>query len=165
MGKFSLFALTATALCGSPLLAAAATTSTTMAVSATVLTSCTAGASPLAFGNYDPSATSPTDATTTVTVTCTGNATAVIGLDKGVNGTSTTAREMILTGGTSKLNYALYQDAAHTLNWGNTAGTDTVSGSVTLATPLTETVYGRIAAGQTPNAGSYTDTVTVTVTY
>lgn len=164
MRKVQLFAIVSV-LSVLPSAVMAATTTTTMAISATVLTSCTAAATPLAFGNYDPSAATATTATATITVTCTGNATADIALDKGANGTSTTARDMILTGGSALLSYALYQDSAHTLNWGDVVGTDTVSGSVTLATPLTKTVYGEIPVGQAKTAGAYTDTVNVTVTY
>ena len=65
-------------------------------------------------------------------------------------------------GGT--LNYGLYRDSGRTNNWGSTIGTDTQAGTGTgLLQNLT--VYGRIASAQTPLAGVYTDTVTVTLTY
>jgi spore coat protein U-like protein len=60
--------------------------------------------------------------------------------------------------------YGLYQDTAHTANWGNTVGTDTVAGTGNgSAQPLS--VYGRIAPQTTPAAGAYADTVNVTVTF
>ena len=63
--------------------------------------------------------------------------------------------------GATPVNYALYRDASRTLNWGNTVGTDTVSGSGN-GTAQTLTVYGRVPAQTTPAAGVYNDSVTVT---
>ncbi|MFX5809037.1 spore coat protein U domain-containing protein, partial [Acinetobacter baumannii] len=55
-------------------------------------------------------------------------------------------------------------DSARSNNWGSTIGTDTVTGTGSGLTQ-TLTVYGQIAAAQTPLAGAYSDTVTVTLTY
>jgi spore coat protein U-like protein len=66
--------------------------------------------------------------------------------------------------GSNFINYALYRDSARTANWGNTVGTDTVSGTGTGANQSL-TVYGRVPAQTTPVAGTYTDTIVVTVTY
>jgi spore coat protein U-like protein len=64
----------------------------------------------------------------------------------------------------SILNYSLHSDAARTVVWGNTAGTDTVAGTGNgLAQTLT--VYGNIPGGQLSAPGAYTDTVTATLTY
>lgn len=145
-----------------PTTASAATATSTLTVTATVLSSCTVAPATLAFGNYDPSATSATTASTSIIVTCTGAATGQVGLDQGANGTSVTARQM--ANGTQKLNYNLYQDSGRTTNWGNTTGT-TVAFSTTGLGSDTLTVYGSIPAGQAPNAGAYTDTVNITVTY
>jgi spore coat protein U-like protein len=49
-------------------------------------------------------------------------------------------------------------------NWGNTVGTDTVAGTGNGAAQAL-TVYGQIAAGLYVTPGSYTDTITATVTY
>jgi spore coat protein U-like protein len=65
-------------------------------------------------------------------------------------------------GGT--LNYALYRDTGRTNNWGSTIGTDTQTGTGS-GLIQTLTVYGQVAAAQTPLAGTYSDTVTVTLTY
>lgn len=58
------------------------------------------------------------------------------------------------------LAYALYQDSAHTINWGNTVSTGTGNGSA-----QTLTVYGEVPAGQSVTPGAYTDTITATITY
>jgi spore coat protein U-like protein len=48
--------------------------------------------------------------------------------------------------------------------WGITIGTDTVSATGNGAAQ-THTVYGRVPAQTTPAPATYSDTVTVTVTY
>ena len=48
--------------------------------------------------------------------------------------------------------------------WGNTVGTDTVSATGSGASQA-YTVYGRVPMQTTPAAATYTDTITVTVTY
>ncbi|NMG35433.1 fimbrial major subunit CsuA/B family protein [Azoarcus sp. TTM-91] len=136
-----------------------ATATATFSVTATVLANCIVSASPLAFGNYS---SLQLDATTTVTVTCTSGTTYNVGLDAGIgSGATVTTRRM---SGVGTLNYTLYSDSARTTVFGNTVGTNTVAATGTgSAQPLT--VYGRIPGGQYPAAGSYTDTITVTVTY
>jgi spore coat protein U-like protein len=61
------------------------------------------------------------------------------------------------------LRYDLYQDASYNTAWGNTAG----SGKAITGTGSqnTITVYGRVLAGQLVPPGTYSDTITVTVTF
>jgi spore coat protein U-like protein len=60
--------------------------------------------------------------------------------------------------------YKLFQDAGHTTNWGNTVGVDTVQGTQSgLAQNFT--VFGQLPAGQSVPSGTYSDTITVTVTF
>lgn len=159
-GSASVVAATLLGACLMPGAAQAATATTTFQVTATVLATCQVSATPLAFGNY---AGSQTDATSTISVTCTSTTPYQVGLDAGTAGGATvTTRKM--TFGAAELGYALYSDSARTTNWGNTVGTDTVPGTGTgLAQTLT--VYGRIPAGSMPTPGAYADTITVTVTY
>ena len=145
-----------------PIAAWSATTATTMAVTAAVISACIVVAAPMAFGNYDPTSVSAATSTSMVSVTCTTATPYNVGLDKGTNGSSVTAR--LMKAGTNTLPYALYSDVSRTVNWGNTVGTDTVAG--TGAGILQNvTVYGSVPAGAAVPAGAYTDTVTVTVTY
>lgn len=151
-------------LLGTGSLALSATTTDTMGVSATVEDSCQLVTSALAFGSFAAIDSTNVDGTTTVDVTCSNGTAYDIGLNAGVNGTTVTDRQMS-DGGTGTLNYALYSDSGRTTNWGDTVGTDTVADTGSGATQ-TKTVYGQIPSGQeTAPTGSYTDTITVTVTY
>jgi spore coat protein U-like protein len=128
---------------------------------ATVLAGCSASATDLNFGNYLASLVS---ATSTVTVSCTNSTTYSIGLNAGGGvGGSTTTRKMT-SPALATLNYKMFRDSAHTLNWGNSPGTDTVAG-VGNGVAQQSTVYGQMAAGQSGNPAIYSDTITATVTY
>jgi spore coat protein U-like protein len=81
----------------------------------------------------------------------------------GLGGT-TTLRVMTSASGT--LLYGLFPDPSLAINWGNTLGTNTVSGTSSLTTLVNIiNIYGLIPAGQAAPAGNYADTVTMTVTY
>ncbi|WP_395390966.1 spore coat U domain-containing protein [Novosphingobium sp. BL-8A] len=147
-----------------PHAAQAATTTTTMAVTATVQPSCTVSATALAFGNYNPLSATPLDGTSTITVNCTTGSTYTVGLNAGAtSGATVTTRQMLLS--SNALNYTLYRDSGRTNNWGNTPGTDTPALATATTSPASITVYGRIPALQNVPAGSYADTVTVSVNY
>lgn len=140
-----------------------ATASTTLSVSATVLTDCIVVATPLAFGGYDPTSQTDLDATASVSVTCTLAAPFNIGLDAGTGaGANVTVRKMTAASGT--LNYGIYQNSARSVVLGNTIGVDTIANVGTGILQLFN-VYGRIPSGQAAQADAYSDTVTVTVTF
>ena len=136
--------------------------------------SCTVSATGPAFGIYDPLSGSPNDANGIVTATCTllsGGATTVNLVSSYSTGASGIYSPRTLVSGTSVLDYNLYFDAGYTEIRGNgTGGSLTGSASITLtpAQPTGQaqgTIYGRIFAGQDVAAGSYLDTIVVTVTY
>ncbi len=136
------------------------TTSTTFTVSANVPTACSITANPLNFGNYSGA---EADSSTTVNVTCTLSTPYNVGLDQGkTTGATVTSRQM--TNGTNTLNYSLFSDNGHSKNWGQTVGTDTVTGSGTGAAQPIQ-VFGQIPASQNVVPGSYSDTITATVSY
>lgn len=140
--------------------ASAATTNSTFAVTATVGATCTISAIPLAFGAYTQAVA---QATSTITVNCTDTTPYNIGLDAGLTvGATVLTRAMSTAGGS--LPYSLFTDAARTVNWGNTVGTDTQVGTGSGA-PQGLTVYGQVAAGQLAVPGTYTDTITATISY
>ncbi len=141
-------------------LASAGTATTTFQVTATVQATCLISATDLAFGTYSGA---QVDATSTITVTCTATTPWNIGLNAGLcpGGTVTTR---CMQAGAATLNYAMYRDAARSLNWGNTVGTDTLSGTGS-GSAQNNTVYGRVAGSQYPAPGGYADTITATVTF
>lgn len=149
-------------LLGYTAVVSSATDSTTFTVTATVSTACSIAATNLDFGQYDILAGVDTDATSTVTVTCTALTAYEIGLDAGIGTGASVATRVMEDGSSNTLNYTLYQDALRSTVWGNTQTSDTVTGTGTgLAIP--HVVYGRVPTGQTPPPGTYTDTITATV--
>jgi len=162
LAALSTLLLAATA---TPSFAGSATTSFT--VTATVANSCIVSASTLAFPTYLPTATAATTGSTTLDVTCTLGAPYTVALSNGSGtGADPTAgasgRKM--TGPSSALlAYNLYQDSGYSQAWGST-GLYLLSGTGTgLQAALT--VYGRVPASQVVAAGSYTDTINVTVSF
>ena len=146
-----------------PSMVRAATVTTTFQVSATVLGSCAVSATSLAFGNYDQAAVTPLDATNTVTVNCTIGTVYNIGLGAG-GGTGATVDIRKMSTGANTLDYTIYKETGRTTVWGNTVSTNTISATA-LVTPTVHTAYGRVSTGQNVPAGTYTDTITVTVNY
>jgi spore coat protein U-like protein len=103
------------------------------------------------------------DATSTIQVTCTNTTPYNIGLDAGTGSGATVSNRKMTSAGVT-ISYAMYSNAGRTTNWGNTVGTDTVAGTGNGAAQ-SYTVYGRVPVQSTPAPGTYTDTITVTVTY
>ena len=86
------------------------------------------------------------------------------GPDSGCVG-NTRRREMRQEGlGADTLRYDLFQDAGRTIHWGDRSGTDTRD-VLTTGAPQTVNVYGQIPAGQRVRDGTYSDMITVTVTF
>jgi spore coat protein U-like protein len=137
------------------------TATTTFNVTATVPTTCTVAANNLNFGTAGL-LTANTDASTTLSPVCTNGTPYNVGLDKGLNGSSVTNRQM--KAGSALVNYSLYSNSGRTTNWGNTVGTDTVSGTGT-GSAQSLTAYGRIPSQPTPAPATYSDTIVVTLTY
>jgi spore coat protein U-like protein len=137
------------------------TVTTTFSVQATVQATCLISASALNFGTYSGLVL---NVASTLTITCTSTTTYNVGLNPGTaTGATVTTRQM--TGPASaKLNYAMFRDSAHTLNWGNTVGSDTLSSTGNGSAQLSS-VFGRLAGGQVVPVGAYSDTIVVTVTY
>lgn len=148
-----------------PAPAAAGTQSATMGVSATVTANCTISTTPVAFGSVNTLSGANVDANGTVTVSCTAGAPWTLSADAG-GGSGATMAVRRMTFGANTLNYTIHTTAGHGTVWGNgTSSTATIGGTGTGAAQSV-TVYGRVFSGQTGvPAGSYSDTVNVTVTY
>jgi spore coat protein U-like protein len=147
----------------------AQTTSGNMTVTANIGTSCTIGSPTLDFGTYLPATTnasSPLDAQTTLTWTCTSTTPGTITLGQGAHvaaGSTDSIPLRQVNSGSNNLGYFLYQDAGRSTVWGNTEST----GVAVIGTGVAQntTVYGRIPGGQNVPAGSYADSVVITLSY
>lgn len=142
----------------------AATKSATFQVLATMVSDCTV----ISAGNVDFGSVgvlnNALDTTATLTVACTPGTAYTVSLDAGTGaGSSITDRRMASAGGGS-LKYQLFRDAGRTQNWGNTPGTDTQGGTGN-GSNNPYTIYARLPAQTAPAVGSYTSTVTATITY
>ncbi len=129
---------------------------------------CTISSAGVAFGAYNPQATGHDNSTGTVSVACAPSVMApIVALSTGVSGTYA---NRTLIGGAFTLNYNLYSNSGRTTVWGDgTGGSVTVTlsgGSVSGGVRnFSRTIYGRIPRLQNVGAGSYSDTITLTVTF
>jgi spore coat protein U-like protein len=122
---------------------------------------CTVNATSFQFGTINPLIATSHDSTSIVTVTCPSLTSYTVALGPG----SGTFSQRQMSDGTNTLDYNLYTDSAHTEIWGDGSGsTATVSGQAD-DTGTDHTVYGRLPHQPTAVVGSYSDSITVTVTY
>jgi spore coat protein U-like protein len=136
-----------------------------MPVRMELVATCTVSATDLNFGAYSPKSPAPLQGQSTIELLCGGPVTAEVGLDAGSGaGATTSNRRMEQDAGTDRLDYDLYQDPARTIHWGDRSGRDTLEVQMTGAT-VSIPVYGRIPGGQRARDGTYSDTITVRVTY
>jgi spore coat protein U-like protein len=139
------------------------TAQTTFRVTAKVQAVCAVTATDLAFGTYTSALATPVQGTTVLRTTCTPGSTYNVGLNEGTTPGATVIQRKMASG-TNALNYQLYSDSSRTTIWGNTTGTDTVTG-VGTGIAQDHTVFGAIPAAQVVPAGDYADTITVRVYY
>jgi spore coat protein U-like protein len=151
-----------------------ATGATLLALPAVAAVTCSASATGPAFGVYNPLNATPTYANSTVQVTCTllsGGSTTVNLVSSYSAGASGSYALRRMLSGANTLNYNLYYDAAYTQIRGDGTGGSQTGGATLNLTPgnptqtASGTIYGRIPAGQDVAAGSYADTIVVTITY
>jgi spore coat protein U-like protein len=147
--------------------ASAATATGNLAVTATVATNCLFNSGTMAFGTYSPG-NGNLDVNGSVIVRCTNGLAYAVGLGVGLAPAATEANRSMLNGA-ALLSYQLFKDTGRLQNWGQTLAADRVAGTgAGLGTAQTLTVYGRIPDSGTnllAAAGSFADTVLVTITY
>ena len=146
--------------------ASAQTDTSNMNISATVTATCAIeAANALNFGEVGNTSAN-VDATTTIDLKCNDGAAFNIAIGAGGStGATTTTRAMDEDGaGTDTLTYHLFTDAERSTNWGDSAGVDTRSGTGTGTTESID-VFGRVPVQAAPAAGTYSDTVVVTVNF
>lgn len=148
-----------------------ATTTGTLTVQMTITASCTVGSATLDFGSNSGTAllSAAVNATTTVSVTCTNGSPYSIGMDNGAHASGAQRR---LNTGANFINYNLYTDAARLNAWTTASSSTTCTTSNSCVTGTgngsaqSTTIYGTVPIpGSAPAAGSYSDSVTMTVTY
>jgi spore coat protein U-like protein len=125
---------------------------------------CTISTTSVSFGVYSVFTVAPSDSAGTVTYRCTGNANIMVTITTGQSGTFNPRR---LIQGAEQLSYNLYRDAARSVIWGDgSAGTQAhAQVNVPNNTTINVPVYARVPAAQDVTAGSYTDSVSVTINF
>lgn len=135
---------------------------------------CTVSAQPLSFGNYDSMGNTPLDAQGRVTYRCSNRAGVVNGTARGkwtveisLSPGNAGSFRRHLQGPSDRLTYNVYADAQRQVIWGDgTAGTRVVSEH---AKPndheVVIPVYGRIVGAQDVRAGTYSDSLIVTIDF
>lgn len=148
-----------------PQAALADTASASLTVNATVTANCTVSTSPVNFGSVNTLSGANVDATGGVTVTCTNGTDWSAAADVG-SGTGASLASRKMSSGSNLLDYSLYTDAARSSLWGDGTGSTAAVTGTGSGVAQDFTIYGRVPAGQTSvPAGSYADTVSVTITY
>lgn len=156
------------AACLSISAARAGSSTSSLQVTATVTSACVVSGSTLNFGvGIDPlGGATPIDATAVLSVQCTNTTPYTVTLDAGAHagGASQFLQRSMRSGGNS-LAYQLYLDAARTTLWGDGTGSTATSAGIGSGSSQSLTVYGRISSLGASVPGTYTDTVTITITY
>ncbi len=132
---------------------------------------CDVTATSINFGNYDVFSPIPVDSTASINVTCKIPSNSpqaplpvIISLSPGNSG-SFSPRSMQSTGADT-LDYNLYTNASMSTIWGDGGGSSSVQTAfVAKDMPWSATLFGRIPAQQNVRAGSYSDTITVTIDF
>lgn len=174
MFRFARLAALATALVSGVLLAGpagAATSTAALTVQITITAACSVNAATLDFGTNAGTAllAAAVNASTTVSVTCTSGSPYSVGMGNGQNATGSQRR--MINGG-NYISYDLYTDAGLLNAWttASNSTTCTSTNSCILGTgngsAQSIDVYGVVpSVAVAPPAGSYADSVTMTVTY
>lgn len=151
------------ALCAATASAFAATATNTFNSQIVITAECKVqSASTLDFGSPGV-LDAAVSATSTIGVQCTNGQVYSISLNGG-NGSSGNTTTRTMENGGEAVNYTMSKDSGHSQNWGDTAG-EVMTALTGNGTVQNYTVYGQVPAQTTPTAGTYTDTVTVTVSY
>ncbi len=138
------------------------------------LVTCSGSNTSLSLGLYPSYNPVAVDSATTFLVNCVRDGgpkktTVTVGLGPSFNSGTIASRQTRLTTGSDLLNYNLYRDAARVSVWGETISVDTVSQVIDLPNngsgTLTFNIFARINALQDVREGTYTDQVTITVTF
>lgn len=132
-------------------------------------THCNVATTPVNFGSYDVFSSFPLDTSGTISVSCHTTVYKTIPIevtiDSGLSG-GFNPRRMQRIGGADRMDYYLSINSLRTQIWGDGSnGTVFFKGAIQGDSPLTLPVYGRVPARQNLRAGSYRDSLVVTVNW
>jgi spore coat protein U-like protein len=134
-----------------------------LTASATVINDCIVTATSINFGVGV--LTAALGATGTVSAKCTSGDSYTIALNKGTTSGASLGNRLMAGSGSAVVQYQLYTNSGYSAVWGDgTSGTSTGGGTGAGSTQ-NYTVFGLVPAQTTPAPNTYSDTVTVTVTY
>lgn len=139
----------------------AGTSTATLSVGVTVVSNCKVSASSLTFANYVSGQPDNSDTTTTISYSGCPSESLKFELNDG-NNAQGNYRGMRSSAG-AVLAYQLYRNSGYTALIGS--GSSAVNFTAPASGSGTVSVYGRIPANQSVPAGSYSDTVAVTMTF
>jgi spore coat protein U-like protein len=135
---------------------------------------CDVTATGVNFGGYDVFSSVPRDSTGTITVTCNNpdntdkknpneDIQVEISLSTGNSGSFSPRQMQSATG--DALSYNLYATPFSTILGDGGGSSSVITGFVNKDMPWNVTIYGSIPARQNVRAGSYSDTITVTIDF
>lgn len=93
---------------------------------------------------------------------CTPGTTAKITMNSGLYGSGINNRKMRLTSGSATLDYQLYTTSTRQTVWDDTVGVSAIFNTDAIQSIP---IYGRVPVQTTPISGSYSDQVTLTISY
>jgi spore coat protein U domain-containing protein, fimbrial subunit CupE1/2/3/6 len=136
-----------------------------MAISASVTNTCSITNSPsISFGSYSPLAGTDLDVNGTISVACTKGTVATITLDAGGNSTHAVGTTRAMVSGTNYLSYEIYSNSGLTTVWG-TGANGVQEPAAPSKAAVNYTAFGRVPNSQDVPAGSYSDSVNITVSF
>ncbi len=150
-----------------PTCASLMATGSTFAITSTVtvVSQCNITATNIDFGTTTGQDIQPLTATGTLHAQCTNQDSYSISLDGGGNN-NIMNRTMLRSGSSAgPIAYQLYLDPAHTQIWGDGTGGTGVATGVGTGDFGSYTVYGVVTQQSAPQPGSYSDTITATITF
>ena len=139
----------------------AGTVTSTLGVRVVVQPSCSVSGATLDFGSYTSGQPGDLSGFAQIAYSNCAPGQLRFQLDGGSSG-STTARKLG-NGSGGQLNYGIFRDSARAQNFGQ--GTDARLVSVDVSGSGNVSVYGKIPGGQVAAAGTYTDTVVITMDF
>ena len=127
---------------------------------------CTLSVTGVNFSPYDVLAPAPNDTVGNLAISCDEVPPPGVTVSIGASPTSGGFSPRRMRGTFDLLDYNLYTEARHANVWGDgTNSTNTVSVRVPRNNPATLKIYGRIPPQQNVSAGSYADTLVVTINW